>query len=250
MDITTPHYLLNSTVNLIAGNAPTKDDDRRVISAAQLALIDEEFREFLAAWAARDRRGIRDGLADMIVTLDGWFYRMGFSAQEVEAALNTQHWVDDYIEKCDIGKSDYSLVGLFCMTAHPALTNKRDTDDYGDPLDPLTISSAISGMSLIVESLCKALAVDLAADQWEVYCSNMSKFDTSEEDAAFTRAKYAQLDVVTETIKQVVPASSEDGEPRTYWVTKSTHDQTGRDGKQYPRGKFLKSVRFREPVFR
>lgn len=250
MDITTPHYLLNSTVNLIAGNAPTKDDDRRVISAAQLALIDEEFREFLAAWAARDRRGIRDGLADMVVTLDGWFYRMGFSAQEVETALDAQRWLDGYIEERDIGKSDYSLIGLLCTTPRPALTNERDTDDYVNPLDPLVFSSAISRMLLIVESLCKALAVDLAADQWEVYCSNMSKFDTSEEDAAFTRAKYAQLDVVTETIKQVAPASTEGGESRTYWVTKSTHDQTGRDGKQYPRGKFLKSVRFREPVFR
>jgi hypothetical protein len=79
-------------------------------------------------------------------------------------------------------------------------------------------------------------------DAAEVVRSNLSKFDTTEEDAKQTAAKYSAIDVKT----TYTPKSNG---RITFYVTHSAEDQTGADGKSYPKGKWLKSHRFQEPKY-
>lgn len=83
--------------------------------------------------------------------------------------------------------------------------------------------------------------VDLDFDA--VCRSQYSKFDTNLDDAAMTRQKY--LDLGVETTVQL--KTMQDG--RQYYITFSQKDQTGTDGKAYPGGKWLKSIRFQEPRY-
>lgn len=86
----------------------------------------------------------------------------------------------------------------------------------------------------------------------QVCVSNLTKFDLTEEDAEKTRQKYLAIGV--QTYVEVLPYTwtREEGHQETvlYYVTKSERNQIGTDGKDYPRGKYLKSTKFKEPVFR
>lgn len=76
----------------------------------------------------------------------------------------------------------------------------------------------------------------------EVCRSNFTKFDKTEEDAKETAAKYLEKGVETYYV----------GRPREdvlVYVTYLAKDQVGIDGKSYPKGKWLKSIHFEEPVF-
>ena len=77
-----------------------------------------------------------------------------------------------------------------------------------------------------------------------------TRFDSSLEDAILTQQKYAQIGVATIIEKNVL--IDEDGEHEdnpVYFVNKVEMDVTGTDGEFYPKGKFLKSVNFRNDNF-
>jgi predicted HAD superfamily Cof-like phosphohydrolase len=83
-------------------------------------------------------------------------------------------------------------------------------------------------------------------DFGEVCRSNMTKFDSNEDDAVGTVLKYEKIGVEARATPKVVIV---DGVTKTFYVTHSTKDQTGTDGRSYPGGKWLKSFRFEEPVY-
>lgn len=77
-----------------------------------------------------------------------------------------------------------------------------------------------------------------------------TRFDSSLEDAILTQQKYAQIGVATIIEKNIL--IDEDGEHEdnpVYFVNKVEMDVTGTDGEFYPKGKFLKSVNFRNDNF-
>ncbi|WP_027854442.1 nucleoside triphosphate pyrophosphohydrolase family protein [Marinobacterium litorale] len=81
--------------------------------------------------------------------------------------------------------------------------------------------------------------IDADADMAEVQASNLSKFCKSHSEAEQTAMAYEKLglDVTFRT-------------PTLDLITViSAKDQTGSDGKFYPKGKLLKSVNFKEPSF-
>lgn len=84
-------------------------------------------------------------------------------------------------------------------------------------------------------------------DDLRLICeSQFTKFDIDEEGAAKTKQKYLDLGVETYQLRKRV-GSAEDN---NFWiVTKSAKDQMGTDGKDYPKDKWLKSTRFKEPHF-
>lgn len=76
------------------------------------------------------------------------------------------------------------------------------------------------------------------ADMIAVYLSNMSKFCKTEEEIVATEAKYAAIGLST----------YREGEfPRMY--LKAAHDYEDAAGNKYKKGKFLKGINFKEPVF-
>lgn len=78
----------------------------------------------------------------------------------------------------------------------------------------------------------------------EVCRSNMTKFDLTIEDRVRTAAKYLEKGIETYSVSRQLSPS----EP-VYYITYSAKDQIGLDGKSYPKGKWLKSVNFQEPLF-
>lgn len=77
--------------------------------------------------------------------------------------------------------------------------------------------------------------------------SNLTKFDESTEECQLTTAKYAKIGI--EIHFRVSDHPSKPGEK--IYVALCTHDQTASDADNtfYPGGKWLKSYKFREPVF-
>lgn len=76
--------------------------------------------------------------------------------------------------------------------------------------------------------------------------SQFTKFDASEEAAEQTKQKYLDLGVETYQIRKQLGSAEDDN----FWiVTKSAKDQVGKDGKDYPKDKWLKSTNFKEPEF-
>lgn len=107
--------------------------------------------------------------------------------------------------------------------------------------DTLKLRDAIGDLLTTVYGAAWRAGLDADEDMYAIYRSNMSKFDTDEDTASRTRDKYAQLGLEVETVRVM------DG-PKVYYTTRVTHEQVV-DGKLYPRGKLVKSVNFKEPVF-
>lgn len=95
------------------------------------------------------------------------------------------------------------------------------------------------------------MGFDADADHVKVYESNMSKFDPSMDLARLTQEKYAALGVPT-TIRCTEVSKLHHGErhlTETFFINVSAEDTVGTDGKTYPKGKFLKSINFKEPQY-
>lgn len=80
---------------------------------------------------------------------------------------------------------------------------------------------------------------DADRDMERVHASNMSKFCATNEECIKTGAKYEELGVQVNYRRQ----------PNGMYAVVSAYNQIGRDGKEYPVGKLLKSINFKEPTF-
>ncbi len=107
--------------------------------------------------------------------------------------------------------------------------------------DPLKLRDAIGDLLMTVYGAAYRAGLPADEDLVAIFESNMTKFDRDAETAALTRAKYAQLGLEVETI------CVEHG-AQVFYTTRVTKPQTVA-GKYYPRGKLVKSVNFKEPVF-
>lgn len=100
------------------------------------------------------------------------------------------------------------------------------------------IRDGIADVLVTTYGLAHILGIDADLDMASVHESNMSKLCKDSEELSKTIAHYAALGVD-------VYAGGEEG---AMWVKSST-DQTGADGKFYPKDKFLKCVNWKPPVF-
>ncbi|MCV6590105.1 MAG: nucleoside triphosphate pyrophosphohydrolase family protein [Marinobacterium sp.] len=98
------------------------------------------------------------------------------------------------------------------------------------------VRDAIADILTTVYGYAHLAGIAADADLAEVTRSNMTKLCFSREDLEQTVAAYSALGV-----KTVIGGTGP-------WYVKSACDQTGNDGKFYPEGKFLKNVRWEEPV--
>lgn len=228
------HYALNRHVNSVVGNDPIDLMDRDALVQTlgrQTKLIRDEFQELVEDGInGASAQQIRDGLADIIVTVDGMYHRLSLEYPR------THLWGYD-----DINWQEQILTINSCL-----LSLEMPGADYltEAPVSQVqnTIKVLCDGILYGVYALAAIWDVDLEEDQEAVYNSNMSKFDLDELTAADGIAKYAALEVKTELFPKEL-----DG--LTYYVIKCVVDSTGTDGKAYRVGKFLKSVLFEEPIF-
>ncbi len=225
------HFQLNARINTIASNLPIDNSIPDLvldILRAQVKLIRDEFNELKDGVAADVRKEVRDGIADVIVTVDGLLFRLGLEMHEPKLqplsadARNGGHL--QFLRRLD--------------TLISALEYYRDGSHTA--VDVNHIQTLCQALINNTRQFAELNYVDLDADQVEVYESNLSKFDTDMDEVGKTIRKYLDLGVETEIAEATI-----DGV--TYYVVKSAYDQQGGDNKSYPKGKFLKSVNFREP---
>lgn len=229
------HYHGTALINNIAGNLPLvgEHSDEAILKVVrkQAGLIHSEFLELLEGIEDRDMFLVRDGLGDTIVTADGMFHRLRLQYPD------TNRWVDR------IRPASVSLIAAAeAIQAMKLIAENRDQLPIArivQMLVPLT-----TGVLLSMYELANYFKIPLHDDQTVIYASNFSKFDTNREDAEKGVLKYQAIGVLTEIVERKV-----EGETQTYFVIKSTVDQVGTDGKDYPAGKFLKSIHFFEPSF-
>lgn len=106
--------------------------------------------------------------------------------------------------------------------------------------DEKELRDGIADLLFTVIGLAHRLALPSIADLAEVVRSNLTKFDTSEEDAIKTRDKYLEIQVVTYYLVKEGP------EGTLLFVTYSASDQIDTAGKKYIANKWLKSYKWED----
>jgi len=104
------------------------------------------------------------------------------------------------------------------------------------------IRDGIADVLVTTYGLAFRAGIDADADLQTVQDSNMSKFVRG----SFQDAKAAGYEILDRT--GLVGTWSETAPG--LWAITSAKDQTGRDGKQYPKGKLLKPATYQGPVFK
>lgn len=101
------------------------------------------------------------------------------------------------------------------------------------------IRDGIADVLVTTYGLSHLLGINADDDMKEVQSSNMSKLCVTELEAAQTIEKYESMGVMVST-------RGDAPEIAIY----SNCSQSDSNGKYYPEGKFLKSINFKEPVFK
>lgn len=247
------HFMLNSSVNFLVGNTPIRLEDYanfeayyeafKAVGEKQIKLIRDEFEELRdRGFEARNVKEVRDGLGDVIVTLDGLLYRLNIPYTNVFApALPVlDAHVRNGIERSGISPFHFQHRLRVISGALGDLLGRVVNFQSGN-LHAFRQRCAEPAelIYLQVYALAYELGVDLADDQEEIFYSNMSKFDTDLETAEKGLVKYSNMGVAAALFPKEV-------EGITYHVIKSTEDRVI-GGRPFPAGKFLKSVNFKEP---
>lgn len=103
----------------------------------------------------------------------------------------------------------------------------------------IELRDGIADVLVTTYGLAYRAGIDANEDMKIVHESNMSKFCKTSDEAIHTAAKYEKIGVMVSYRNQA----------NGMIAVVSAQDQTGTDGKFYPKGKLLKSVNFVEPIF-
>lgn len=107
------------------------------------------------------------------------------------------------------------------------------------------LRDGVGDMIFTVLGLAHRCGLNAAEDYAKVVASQYSKFDPTEEDALHTQAKYDALGMQTHYERRQIPGTDD-----WVYVTFSSADQIDGEGRKCGKGKWLKSYRFAEPVFK
>lgn len=249
------HFPLNAKFNAVGGNpAPTQGLSLvEVITRAkrQTGLVRSEYNELTdEGITPQNSTLVRDGVADVIVTIDGLYHRLGLA---YPTAVHNPDNFELIPEATIVAEVEGSLTSTYiALNAIEALIKELEiyslAESRGEILQfPAAvivqqINLYANVVLLSMHQIAYALHFDLLEDQRTVYASNMSKYTQDPAVAEQGVAKYAALDVPA----GVFPVET-DGE--TYYVVKCTAEGPikGNDGGDYSPGKILKGVDFHKP---
>jgi len=228
---------INARFNLIGGNpAATADTSQEEIEARirhQAGLISEEAEETLTALMAGDKNEVRDGLADLLVTVSGLFHR----AYPTEA----HSWeFDTFLIPGPVFYPTETLMLCINSISNIGAAFKQIAHE-GREIDKDQLRQACYHLMTFINLFASICGIPLEQDHAAVSLSNLSKFDIDLANADLSAAKYEALGLKVE-IRNV------DYDGVSYHVVVCAEDQEV-DGKFYPKGKILKSINFQEPSF-
>lgn len=106
-----------------------------------------------------------------------------------------------------------------------------------------TLRDDIADVLFTVYGMAARLGIPADLDFKKVCESQFTKFDNTIDEALATRDKYLEMGITTYYDEQI----RKDG--TKIYVTYSAINQTGKDNKSYPAGKWLKSCNYKEPIF-
>lgn len=233
----------SARINNLVGNLANHEDLYGI--AKQLEIIASEVREGIASLKKGDfgADGFRDDVQDILFTVYGLFFRANINPQRA-LYTPTPHNYDRYT----IGQMSDKLVSYDTVLGLLASETRR-LDEIKEAVLPVyyvTLTVLLSSLQKFAYDAGLACSYPINRDYAEVVRSNMTKFDTTLEDAEATRNKYAAIGVETITVPGVYTL---DDVPYTVLICKSAKDQVGTDGKDYPDAKWLKSIHFEEPAY-
>ena len=197
----------------------------------QAMIIASEVDELVEGLRTENRHEIRDGIADVLFTVAGMYGRIGLKLPEPKSVPAPDHDVDVWRYVDALLRAKKTLI---------------DFHELGLPAD-----EQLEDLTELCEQLGIIHGFPVEDDLQAVIDSNWSKFDHSFELAQETKHKYDLLGILTELhgVIDTAPADGSRSSRPAIYVTFSAADQIGFDQKHYPKGKWLKSVNFREPRF-
>lgn len=231
-------------INTLVGNVPNPTDHAGHYK--QLKLISDEIKEGEdnLLKLAISSEILRDDVQDILFTTYGLASRLGMGCDDVQLDPDVSNW--DYVRSLEGTMSSPAKHVEFIRTAHDAVVTGYDLHREGT-ITTVSLTLAIRTLLKYTYLLAKVMGYPADDDFLEVVRSNMTKFDHTVEEAIETEEKYAAIGVKT----VMVPVSYVAGGVQfNLIVTKSATNQVGTDGKEYPEAKWLKSIRFQEPIYR
>lgn len=224
----TKQYDAVAAINRMAGNyiVPTTETALHQLNK----IILPEVRETLDGLIAEDEHEIRDGVGDILFTVAGLYARLGYAFPESIIVPTHLKYTRE-----EAALSTLTLMGV-CEEA-ATLVAIHGLEAYGEKLN--------AHMETMLRIACRIghmHGYPVEQDLQAVVDSNFTKFDKTEDDAWQTKAKYSQLGVDTEYHQASYEGTK-------LYVTKVATAGKGSDGKNYPAGKWVKSVNFKEPVY-
>lgn len=207
------------------GNYPMVDIDWTRLKN-QFALVKEEFEELKHAYEQNDTKEIRDGICDVLVTAYGLLHISGVKEEKLQSLWNTRPlW--------------------FQMSSDQWMGEITDSVEfvYDDIYDKqLEFDEFLVYLIDEVKNLSLVLGLNIEEDMYQVLVSNLSKVSQTQGDAFITQTYYRESVGVETRLEE---CSTFPG-----WIIKVQGNQTGKDGKYYPDGKFLKDRKnFKQPQF-
>lgn len=217
-----------SDMNIAFGNNFGGNTTARI--QKQCANIPDEFKELQLAIAAKDITEVRDAMCDILVFGLGAFHLMGrdfdelYGHNDVPLIEFKGGWT--LFEKLEAHAQSFDelMSNLYLSLTPDGGPRQAEEDLY-----------ALITWAMQIADITGYPALN---DMHAVYVSNLSKFCKNQEELQDTVAKYMNLEV------QVYP----EGEFPTVCV-KSEFDQKDINGDNYPKGKFLKGMKYQPPAF-
>lgn len=233
----------SARINHLVGNHANHEDLFGI--AKQLEIIASEVREGIVSLYKNNfgNNGFRDDVQDILFTVYGLFYRANINPERAFYTPTENNFKAYFKDEALDNLISYAnvLTLLSNKIADHAANNEPLTNE-----DIVTITVVLTSLQTFAYNAGLSCGFPVMIDYAEVVRSNMTKFDTTLEDAEATRDKYAAIGIVTVTVPGEYFIEDK---PYSVFICKSAHDQTGTDGKDYPGGKWLKSIRFREPEY-
>lgn len=213
-----------------AGPTPTRETvyhQIKIIRSEALELKDDGF-------AKMDRQEIRDGIADVLFTVAGGYARFDIPLPRDFEPVRLSNTAEAEQMVCKI---------LGVLDTMEILASKNLMDYY------VVMGILLKDIAEKAISIATHYGLPYEYDLEMVCASQWSKFDNNPEDAALTVARYAENGVEVYQEVRYLDGEQASAIATSYIVTHSAKDQNDLKGRPIPKGKWLKSVNFKEPEF-
>lgn len=237
------HFALNKHVNTVVGNLPVIGGSEELeILKQQFDIVDEEVSETLSAAdedESENLKDLRDGLGDVLVTYDGMLVRLGLKPVDFVCDTDVRVTGTALERRTDqtLQSRIHFSIGRTHALVREVVINAQRNGTYNREHLRFLIASILAATEEAI-ALAGAITMD---DQFQIFLSNMSKFDTDRATAEQGVAKYTKMGVKTRIEETEVAGT------RYFVIKVAEFAEIG--NKKFVPGKFLKGVNFFEPVF-